>query len=88
MEFRYRKQFLKDLASLPAPYKKQIEYLVFEELPLVNPESLFSRISKMKGYDGFYKVKKGDFRIGLSVAFDKLEFRRVLHRRDIYRFFP
>ncbi|MEO5359458.1 MAG: type II toxin-antitoxin system RelE/ParE family toxin [Nitrospirota bacterium] len=88
MDFKYKKQFLKDLASLPMPYKKQIETLVFEELSLDNQESLFSRISKMRGYDGFYKIRVGDYRIGLYIASGIMEFRRVLHRKDVYRFFP
>ncbi|MBF0567703.1 MAG: type II toxin-antitoxin system RelE/ParE family toxin [Nitrospirae bacterium] len=88
MDFRYRKKFLKDLASLPVSYKRQIENLVFEELPLDDQQSLFTRISKMRGYEGFYKIRIGDYRVGLYIASGKLEFRRVLHRKEIYRFFP
>ncbi|MBF0317925.1 MAG: type II toxin-antitoxin system RelE/ParE family toxin [Nitrospirae bacterium] len=45
-------------------------------------------ISKIKDQDGFYKIRVGDYRIGIFVDNDTVEFRRVLHRRDIYRFFP
>jgi len=88
MDFLYKKQFLKDLAAIPLPYKKQIENLVFDELPLEDQKSLFSKISKMKGYDWFYKIRVGDYRIGLYINLDKLIFKRVLHRKEIYRFFP
>jgi mRNA interferase RelE/StbE len=30
----------------------------------------------------------GDYRIGISVEGDEVEFVRCLHRRDIYRYFP
>jgi mRNA interferase RelE/StbE len=45
---------------------------------------------KLSGYQTFYKIRVGDFRIGLHIN-DKehlVEFQRVLHRRDIYRKFP
>lgn len=88
MDFWYNKQFLRDIVSIPMPYKKQIENLVFEELPLLNQQALFSKISKMKGYNGFYKIRVGDYRIGLYTSSSKLKFIRVLHRKEIYRFFP
>ncbi|MEO5359262.1 MAG: hypothetical protein H7843_02310 [Nitrospirota bacterium] len=61
---------------------------MFEELPLKNQESFFNLISKMKGYEGFYKIRIGDYRIGLYMLPGKVEFRRALHRKEIYRFFP
>ncbi|MBF0564522.1 MAG: type II toxin-antitoxin system RelE/ParE family toxin [Nitrospirae bacterium] len=88
MDFRYRKQFLKDLAMIPLPYKKHVEELVFEILPSENFESLFSKISKMRGYKGFYKIRLGDYRIGVYITSNTFECVRVLHRKEIYRFFP
>lgn len=45
-------------------------------------------IRKMKGPPHHYRIRIGDYRIGLIAADTTVEFVRVLHRRDIYRFFP
>lgn len=42
----------------------------------------------MKGYIGFYKIRFGDYRIGLKVEGDVVILERTLHRKDIYRYFP
>jgi mRNA interferase RelE/StbE len=88
MEIRYKKQFLKDLSRIPYGYREKIENLVFEELPAADSNQIFQNVSKMRGYENYYKIRIGDFRIGLSIKENILEFQRVLHRKDIYRFFP
>ena len=47
-----------------------------------------SSIRKMKGAANRYRIRIGDYRIGLEADASTAEFVRVLHRRDIYRFFP
>lgn len=44
----------------------------------------------MKGYADKYKIRVGDYRIGLTVdaATKTLICQRVAHRRDTYRIFP
>jgi mRNA interferase RelE/StbE len=44
----------------------------------------------MKGYPDKYKIRVGDYRIGLTVdaPTNTLICQRVAHRRDIYRIFP
>ncbi|MBI5788825.1 MAG: type II toxin-antitoxin system RelE/ParE family toxin [Candidatus Schekmanbacteria bacterium] len=87
-QIRYQKKFLKDLASIPKPLRQKIEALVFEKIPMSsNPFSEFT-IEKMTGYDGYYKFRQGDYRIGIFYHNNILEFQRVLHRREIYRLFP
>lgn len=88
MEICFKKQFLKDLARIPVKNRRKIENLVFEEIPSADPGKILEIISKMKGYEDYYKIRLGDFRIGLKISDNVLEFQRVLHRKDIYRFFP
>ncbi len=45
-------------------------------------------LQKMRGYEPFYRIKLGDYRIGLEIANDKVIFVRFLHRKEIYRYFP
>ena len=85
MEIKFRKQFLKDLATIPSGQREQIEHLVFEIIPAEKSEQVFKRASKMKGYAGYYKIRVGDYRIGFYVEENTVEFQRVLHRKEIYR---
>ncbi len=45
-------------------------------------------LTKLSGTSGFYRIRVGDYRIGIAVEGDEVEFVRCLHRRDIYRYFP
>jgi mRNA interferase RelE/StbE len=88
-EVDFTKRFLKELASLPDNVQKRIEVIVFQELKSDNPFSL-GYIEKMKGYTDKYKIRVGDYRIGISVdsLHKRITCQRVAHRREIYRIFP
>jgi mRNA interferase RelE/StbE len=45
-------------------------------------------IKKLKGSNKFYRIRIGDFRIGIIIDNDIVEFIRILHRKDIYKYFP
>lgn len=85
----YTKRFLKDLASLPKAIQQRAEVIVFQELNSTNPFGL-GYLEKMTGYTDKYKIRMGDYRIGITM--DKqtqtIICQRIAHRRDIYRVFP
>ncbi len=85
----YTKRFLKELASLPEETSSRIELIVFSELESENPFKL-GYLKKMKGYKDKYKIRVGDYRVGLTI--DKknqiMICQRVAHRREIYKIFP
>jgi len=88
MKVEYRKRFLKDLAEVPSHIRPAIERFVFEELPQADSRQVTGRIEKLKGHQGFFKVRFGDYRVGLSLSCDTVTLERVLNRKDIYRKFP
>ena len=45
-------------------------------------------IKKLKGSNKFYRIRIGDFRIGIIIDNDIVEFIRCLDRKDIYKYFP
>ena len=81
--------FLKELAQLPAPIRKRVESLAFGE-DIKRDPFLAGRTQKLSGYSHYYKIRIGDYRVGLRIDSEAqlIEFRRVLHRREIYRKFP
>ena len=88
-KIEYNKRFLKELASLPKEVQPRVESIVFSELEADNPFEL-GYISKMKGYKDKYKVRVGDYRIGLTIDRTNRTIicQRVAHRREIYKIFP
>lgn len=45
-------------------------------------------LTKLRGYADYYRLRIGDYRIGVQVIENSVMFVRVLHRKDIYRYFP
>ena len=88
MKVEYRKKFLKELSKIPKKERSKIETFVFEELPETNSIFELGRIEQMKNYPSYYKVRFGQYRIGLKMENDRAILERALHRKDIYRYFP
>ena len=88
-KIEYKKRFLKELSKLPEGFQSQAEKVVFEDLICENPFDL-GYLEKMRGYPGKYKIRIGQYRIGITVDKQKtiLVCNRIAHRKDIYRVFP
>ena len=86
---RHTRTFYQELARLPAGVRKRIEAVAFGEEIKKDP-FLAGRVQKLKGYEEYYRIRFGSYRAGLRIDFEKrvIEFRRVRHRKDIYRKFP
>ncbi|MFP4388124.1 MAG: type II toxin-antitoxin system RelE family toxin [Desulfococcaceae bacterium] len=88
MKVRYESSFSKDLKKIQDPktllrIRRLIETIKSAESPLE-----ISNLKKIRGQEGFFRVRLSDYRVGLDIAGDEVIFVRVLHRKDIYRFFP
>lgn len=85
----YTKRFLKEIAALPVEIQTRVETIVFQKLESENPFGL-RYLEKMTGYTDKYKIRVGDYRIGVTVEKQTktLTCQRIAHRREIYRIFP
>jgi mRNA interferase RelE/StbE len=45
-------------------------------------------LKKLSGTDDCYRIRVGEYRIGVVIEGDAVEFVRCLPRRDLYRYFP
>lgn len=45
-------------------------------------------IKKLKGAKNFYRVRLGSYRLGMIIEGEEVILVRLLHRKDIYKFFP
>lgn len=84
----YAPTFLKDFKRLPKAIQARVKQIAFGEAILHDP-FLGGKTQKLRGYRDYYKIRIGNYRIGLRLDFERrvVEFRRVLHRSQIYRKF-
>ncbi|XZN91975.1 MAG: type II toxin-antitoxin system RelE family toxin [Microcoleus sp.] len=61
-------------------------YLVRSPFIILNDLQTIVNLKKLKGDDNAYRL--GDYRIGFYFDGETVTFARVLHRKDIYRYFP
>jgi mRNA interferase RelE/StbE len=81
--------FIKDLKALKStPVFESVKSLVFDEIPSYSSLDEISNLKKLKDADSTYRIRVGDYRVGFMVVGDTVTFVRVLHRKDIYRYFP
>ena len=45
-------------------------------------------VRKIQGYEEYYRIRIGDYRLGVKVTKDWIEMLRFLHRKDMYKKFP
>ena len=50
--------------------------------------SEINNIKKLKGTKNFYRIRIGNYRLGIVYQNKTIEIIRLLHRKDIYRYFP
>lgn len=89
MKVAYSGSFVKDLKRLRGqPAFERIKSLAFEMIPRAEDLSAVVNVKKLQGYGDAYRIRVGDYRIGFTFDGETVTFRKVLHRRDIYRYFP
>lgn len=47
-----------------------------------------SQLKKLKGYKQYYRIRIGNYRIGIKIETDTVIFVDIDHRGNIYRIFP
>jgi mRNA interferase RelE/StbE len=88
LEVVVHRKFLKDLAAVPSTPRSDIESFVFEEIEKLSDIRSINGLEKLTGQKGFYKIRFGDYRVGIEITKTQFILHRVMNRKEIYRFFP
>ena len=88
MEIIYEKSFEKDLLRLNNKRIRELIMIKINEIKDCSNLSEITNLKKLTGYKKIYRIRISDYRIGLEVADSKLVFTRILHRKEIYKYFP
>lgn len=88
MKAEFLKQFYKDLNKITL--QSTLDDIIASVKNVEEAASMreIKNFKRLKGYKNVYRIKVGDYRIGVFIENDVVEFARIVHRRDIYRVFP
>ena len=89
MKTEFRNSFARDLRAR----RKDQDFLnrvkaIIETVETAKDLSDISNIKKLKGETNYYRIRSGNFRVGVKIEDETVVFIRALPRRDIYRYFP
>ncbi len=89
MRVLFTKSFAKDLRR----HKKNQELLrqiqkIIENVEQAEVVTELTNLKQLKAEGRYFRIRTGGYRIGITIADDQITFILVLHRKEIYRFFP
>ena len=85
MKATFLRSFARDLRGIR---DRSVGERIREAIELVEHAQRLNEVAGVKrlsGATGYYRIRVGDYRIGLALEEDMVTFVRVLHRREIYR---
>lgn len=85
-----KSSFLKDLKKLPKEVQIEIKNIIANQLKTCNSITDIKHLKPMSGYKGFYRIRAGNYRIGLyhDKQLASIILIAIANRRDIYKQFP
>ncbi len=88
MNVRIDKSFEKDIKKIKDKVLLAKIADTIEKVQASTNQEEIKNIKKLKGFQSYYRIRIGDYRIGLSIEETKVDFIRFLPRKDVYKYFP
>ena len=88
MKVEFRKSFEKDLSKVRDKDVLMRIKAVIEEVERAENTFDISNLKKLKANGNYYRIRVGDYRVGITEQEGVISFICVLHRKEIYRYFP
>jgi len=88
MNFEFEKAFVRDFKKLK---NKDLANAISEAIKQVSQASAINEVANLKklsGYKSAFRIRIGDYRIGVINENDTVTFVAFAHRKDIYKRFP
>jgi len=88
MKVAFKKSFLKELKNIKNKSLKNSIAQCILQVETAHNLSEIKNLKKLSGFDVFYRIRVGKYRIGLKVEENVIYFVIIEHRKNIYRGFP
>jgi mRNA interferase RelE/StbE len=88
LKVEFKTSFARDLRKLKDETIKGQVLEIIEHAEFAETLQQIDNLKKLRVGENHYRIKMGDYRIGLLLEEEVIIFVRFLHRKDIYRYFP
>ncbi|MFY0598577.1 MAG: type II toxin-antitoxin system RelE/ParE family toxin [Cyclobacteriaceae bacterium] len=88
MEVVFLRKFSKDLDKIKKPKDLDSIADIIEMVRSADSLEEVANVKKLTGFEDAFRIRSGNYRIGVFVERDVVQFARVAHRKDIYEIFP
>lgn len=89
MKTSFDKSFLKNIEAITDQSLKIKISAIIKNVQEAQSLLDIHQLKKLKGYKTYYRIKSGDYRIGIEhVEQNSVRFIIIAHRKDIYKRFP
>jgi mRNA interferase RelE/StbE len=88
MKLAFTNKFIKQVSKLKdKKLAKEIEKVI-ESTEVATSLSEIKNLKKLKGHKDFYRIRVGEYRIGIQFNNSEFTFAAIDNRKDIYKYFP
>ena len=88
MQVEYLSQFSSDLNKLRSAKLKRSIIDIINKIKSADSIKDIQNLKKLSGHRNAYRIRLGQYRIGIFINNNNVQFARVVHRKDIYKLFP
>ena len=88
MKVEFRGSFAKDLKGVKEKGLLGKVREVIEAVEKADSLTELPNLKKLKGGGNYFRVRVGDYRVGVALDGETVVFVRFLNRKDIYKHFP
>lgn len=88
MKVVFLKSFSKDLDKINNKRLKETLLELIQSCKSANSISQIQGSKKLVGFKSAYRVRLGNYRVGVFYENNTITFARVLHRKNVYKVFP
>jgi mRNA interferase RelE/StbE len=88
MIVKVSKIFDKELSKINDQKLKKSVFEIIKLVQQVNDIRGIPQLKKLKGHQNFYRIRLGQYRAGIAIINNTVEFLVIDHRKDVYKRFP
>jgi len=88
MKVVFKRSFAKDIKKIRRQALREQLQAVIERIEQELDLYAIPHVKRLTSDGPYFRIRVGDYRIGILYEEETVTFVRFLHRRDIYKYFP